>query len=310
MPLSREAYEGKTERGLMVLIMLRRLITGMILFSVLFCLLAGESNADAARKHFIMGILPCSDVELSFKKFHLLIAYLKKQTGLELVTVLPKDFEEFEWAIKNGEIDFAFQDPHTYVRLARLYHRDALIRALTTNGETYQYGLIVTMKGSGINKMDDLRGKTVMFGPKFSSTKWIAAKEAFKDNGILIDKDLRAYFNGGCCEDIAFNVYLKSVDAGVVCDHFLDEHSDKQKELGINIKQFNVIGKTGPVPTKVFAARKELDSSLVIKMNQALLDLDKNNPAHAQILYPAEFGGFQKSEDKDYDTIRILVGDK
>jgi len=291
-------------------IMLRRLNKWTIFVSVFFCVLASASYAEVSRKHIIIEILPCSDVVMSFKKFHPLIKYLKQQTGLDIETIVPKDFEEFEWAIKNGDIDFAFQDPHTYVNLAKLYNRNALIRALTRRGETYQYALIIARKGSGINKVGDLRGKTVMFGPKLSATKWIAAKEVFKENGILIDKDLRAYLNGGCCEDIAFNVYLKAVDAGVVCEHFLEGHPEKQKELGINVKRIIVIGRTGPVPTRVFAARKELDSGVITKINQALLCLDKNNPAHAEILYPAELGGFQKSKDKDYDGMRTLIGAK
>jgi len=281
-----------------------------IFASVVFCLLASVSYAEVSRKNIIIEILPCSDVVMSFKKFHPLIKYLKQQTGLAIEAVIPKDFEEFEWAIKNGDIDFAFQDPHTYVKLARLYNRDALIRALTRNGETYQHGLIIAGKGSGINKVGDLRGKTFMFGPKLSATKWIAAKEVFKRNGINIDKDLRAYLNGGCCEDIAFNVYLKAVDAGAVCDHFLEEHPGKLKDLGINVKQINIIERTRAVPTRVFAARKELDSVVVTKINQALLSLDKNNSAHAEILYPAELGGFQKSKDKDYEGLRILMGGK
>ena len=149
-----------------------------------------------------------------------------------------------------------------------------------------------------------------MFGPKLSSTKWIAAKEMFKENGINIDKDLKAYSNGGCCEDIAFNVFLKAVDAGVVCDHFIEEHSDKQKELGINVKQIIVIGRTKPVPTKIFAARKEINNGIVTKINQLLLRLDRNHPAHAEILFPAELGGFQKARDEDYDGIRAFLGAK
>jgi hypothetical protein len=215
-----------------------------------------------------------------------------------------------KWALKNGDIDFALQDPHTYVSLAKSYNRGSLLRTLTKDGKTSQYGLIIARKGSGINHVRDLRGKTVMFGPKLSSTKWIAAKEMFKEYAINIDKDLTAYSNGGCCEDIAFNVYLKAVDAGVVCDPFLEEHSDKQKELGINVKQLIVIGRTGPVPTKIFAARRELNTGIVAKINQMLLNLDRNLPAHAEILHPAELGGFQKARDEDYDGIRAVVGAK
>lgn len=290
--------------------MLRRLSRRVILCSLFMCFLVGASYAEGIKKHIKIAVLPCSDVEMTFKKFHPLITYLKQQTGFDVEVVVPRDYAEFEWAIKNGDIDFAFQDPHTYVRLARLYKKGALIRTLTRKGETSQCGLIIARKGSGINNVKDLRGKTVMFGPKLSATKWIAAKEVFKENGIDIDRDLRAYHNGGCCEDIAFNVYLKAVGAGVVCDHFLEEHSEDRNELGIDAKQIIVIGRTKSVPTRVFAARKELSNSIVTKINQALLSLDKKNPAHAKILYPAEFGGFQKSKDEDYDRIRILIGAK
>ena len=283
----------------------------MMLVLVLMVFLNGVSSAEVAGNQIIrMNILPCSDVVMSFKKFHPLISYLKKQTGFDIETVVPKNFEELEWALKNGDVDFALQDPHTYVSLAKSYNRNALLQTLTRDGKTSQYGLIIARKGTGINHVRDLREKTVMFGPKLSSTKWIAAKEMFKENGINIEKDLKAYSNGGCCEDIAFNVYLKAVDAGVVCDHFLEEHSEKQKELGINVKQLIVIGRTGPVPTKIFAARRELNTGIVAKINQMLLNLDRNLPAHAEILHPAELGGFQKARDEDYDGIRAVVGAK
>ncbi len=287
--------------------MLRRVRRGIILSALFICILVWASYAETFKKNIIIAVLPCSDVEMTFKKFHPLITYLKQQTGFDVEIMVPRDDAEFEWAIKNGDIDFALQDFHTYIRLARLYKKDALIRALTREGETSQRGAIIVRKDSSINTIKDLRGKTVMFGPKLSATKWIAAKEVFKENGIDIDKDLRAYQNGGCCEDIAFNVYLKAVDAGVVCDHFLEEHSEDRNDLGMDPKQLKVIGKTKAVPTRVFTARKELSNIIINRINQALLDLNKKNPEHGKILYPAELGGFQKAEDKDYDKIRSLL---
>lgn len=290
--------------------MLRNISRRIILCALFMCIMIGSSYAESVKKNIIIAVLPCSDVEMTFKKFHPLITYLEQQTGLDIEIMVPRDYAEFEWAIKNGDIDFALQDPHTYLRLAKSYKKDSLIRSLTREGETSQRGAIIVRKGRSINNVEDLRGKTVMFGPKLSMTKWIAAKEIFKDNGIDIDKDLRAYSNGGCCEDIAFNVYLKAVDAGVVCDHFFEEHSEDRNELGMDPKQLIVIGRTKAVPTRVFTARKELSNSIVNRINQALLDLDKKNPEHAKILYPAELGGFQKAKDKDYDGIRNLIGAK
>ncbi len=80
-----------------------------------------------------------------------------------------------------------------------------------------------------------------MFGPKSSTAKWLAARLLFQENGVDIDKNLKAYVNGGCCEDIAFSVFLKSVEAGVVGGHFLAEHEEKQKELGLEASKMIII---------------------------------------------------------------------
>ena len=105
-------------------------------------------------------------------------------------------------------------------------------------------------------------------------------------------------------------LYIKRVDAGLVCDHFFSGHPRRQPELGIDIKQIIDICRTKLIPTRVFAARPEISKAVVAKVNQALLRLDKEKHAHTKILSRAELGGFQKSKDEDYDGIRMLIGDK
>ena len=118
---------------------------------------------------------------------------------------------------------------------------------------------------------------------------------------------MKAYSNGTCCEDIAFNVYLKTIDAGVVCDHFFEEHSEKQQELGIDAKEIVIIDRTRLIPINVFAASRAVSKDIINTINQALLRLDKEKSAHTKLLYPAELGGFEKSSDKDYDDMRMLI---
>jgi len=269
----------------------------------------GECQPVETGKHLTVAILPCYDIVMNFKKFHPLITYLKQETGLQMNMVVPKDFEQLRASLKGGEIDFALQDPHTYVMLASLLNTDAIIMALTWEGSVLQHGVIITRNDSGIKSVNDLKGKSLMFGPKLSFSKWIAARDLLKDNDIDIDKDLKGYQNGGCCQDIAFNVYLKSVDSGVVCDHFLKGQSKSDNDLGLDFDQLIAIAETGSVPTRVFAARKERDRNLVRRVNEALLKLDKSNPDHAAILYQAELGGFRKANDHDYDRVRDLMGE-
>ncbi len=156
-------------------------------------------SAESEKRPLTIAVLPCTDIVMTFKKFHPLVTYLTQNTGLPIRLVVPEDFTKFETSLENSEIDFALQDPHTFLKLSKLFDKDSLLRTLNQEGGTTQSGVFIVRKGSGINKIADLKGKTVMFGPKFSASKWLAARLLLKENGINIDSDLKAYQNGGCC---------------------------------------------------------------------------------------------------------------
>jgi phosphonate transport system substrate-binding protein len=283
------------------------------LFVLLFMMISlhvTPVSAEVEKNPITIAVLPCTDIVMTFKKFHPLVTYLTQKTGLPIRLVVPENLTKFETSINSGEIDFALQDPHTFLKLSDLFYKDSLLRALNLEGGTTQSGVIIVRKDCGIQKVTDLKGKTVMFGPKFSASKWLAGRLLLEENGINIEKDLKAYLNGGCCEDIAFNVYLKAVDAGVVCDHFAGEHEDKQKELGIDASQIMVIAKTKDVPMKIFGARKGIEKDVITKIKQALLHLDRHNPNQMKILYQAELGGFQEYSDGDFGLIRMMMSSK
>ena len=279
-----------------------------IFIAIFLCFWAVTTTAYGEKTDITIAILPCSDEVMTLKKFYPLTTYLKKQTGLDIHIVVPKDFDSLQSGLLKHDIDFTLQDPHTYVKLSQLFKKDTLIRTFNPEGKTCENGVFVARKDSGIKNIGDLRGKTVLFGPKLSLTRWIAAKELLTDNGIDLDKDLKGYFNSGCCVDIVFNVYLKEADAGVVCKHFLESGSYGRVDLGVDLQQLVVIGQTKEVPMRIFTAHKDLPDDIVSSVIQALLELDRQNPAHEKILSSAELGGFQKTNDKEYDDIRTLIG--
>lgn len=285
--------------------MSKSLNKGIVLGALIVGWLATASHVGWAEKPVTIAVFPCTDVVMVFKKFHPLVTYLEQETGLDIRLVVPADLAEFEKAIRNEDIDFAFQDAQTYIRFAGLYNKGALLRALTHEGRTIQCGVVIVKKGSGIDSVLDLKGKSVMFGPEFSSVRWVAAKLLFEEHGLNIEKDLKAYSHGRHCQDIAFNVQFNAVDAGVVCDHFLEGRSEKQHELGVDPETLVVIGRTKLVPMRVFGPGQYVNSGIVSKVNQALLNLDGKVPAHEEILCHAELGGFQESKDEDYDHIRV-----
>lgn len=264
--------------------------------------------AGATRTRVTVAVLPCNDEVMTITKFSPLMQHLREQTGFEFTMVVSTSIAKFEKSLKNGDFDFVFQDPNTYAAYAGYFQPASLLGAIGRDGADLQHGIVIVRSDRGIGTIEDLRGKNVMFGNELSAVKWAAARDLFEDHGIDIEKDLRSHSKGGCCEDIAFNVFLGAVDAGVVCAHFLSEHSEKQKALGVDANALVSVGRTRPVPERVFAARRETESAVVEKVVQALLGLDRGNPQQREILSRAELGGFRRAADAEYDVMRVRPG--
>ena len=258
---------------------------------------AGQSGN--APDGLLLAVLPCSNIETTFKKFYPLLSYLKAETGIPVTITVPTELSEFESLIKNGSVDFALQDPHTYRQVSKDFDGSTLLQTVALNGTTSQSGVLIVRRERGLRSLADLRGKTVMFGPRTSTPKWVAARMLFEAGGVSVDRHLRAV-NGGCCEDIAFEVFVRTVDAGVICDHFLAQHEARQKELGVDPASLDVIGRTPAFPTRVFAARRGVPAERAGAVIAALLRLDANLPAQAAVLKSAEIRGFVRTTEQAY----------
>lgn len=288
---------------------MRRRAPGTLIAAVLAAAtLAASTVGSAGRREdrVRLALLPCSNIETTFRKFQPLLAHLKAATGLTVTIAVPTDLAELEALIKNGQIDFALQDPHTFALTARWFDRATVLQTRALDGTTSQSGVVVVRRDSGLSRLSQLRGRTVMFGPRASTAKWIAARLLFGSSGIDVDRDLKAS-NGGCCEDIAFAVSLRSVDAGVICDHFLSRHEDKQKDLGVDTAALVGIARTPAFPTRVFAARQGAAREATDAITQALLRLDPAVEEHARLLSSAEMRGFQRATEADYQALLALA---
>ena len=134
------------------------------------------------------------------------------------------------------------RNPHTYASLARFFDKTTLLGTVAEDGTTAQSGVVVVRRDSGVTRLSQLRGRTVLFGPRTSTSKWVAATMLLQSAGIDVGRDIKAV-NGGCCEDIAFAVAIRSVDAGVVCEHFIRQHEARQGELGVDADALRVIAR-------------------------------------------------------------------
>ena len=63
--------------------------------AIFLFLLVGFSYAAETQKPIKIAILPCNNIEITFKKFYPLIRYLIQRTNIEMRIVVPADFTAF-----------------------------------------------------------------------------------------------------------------------------------------------------------------------------------------------------------------------
>jgi phosphate/phosphite/phosphonate ABC transporter binding protein len=278
---------------------MKRILSSSLLIIAACAMLTRPTGAAAPAADLSLAVLPCTNVESTFRKFYPLIHHLKQSAGVTVRLVVPGDLAEFEALLKNGQVDAALQDPHTYASLARYFDNTTLLGTVAEDGTTAQSGVVVVRRDSGVTRLSQLRGRTVLFGPRTSTSKWVAATMLLQAAGIDAGRDIKAA-NGGCCEDIAFAVTIRSVDAGVVCEHFIRLHEARQGELGVDTDALRVIAQTPPFPTRVLAARRGAPREAVTRLTTALLRLDASDPSQARILASAEILGFKRTTEAEY----------
>ena len=92
----------------------------ILVIAIIVSSLVSFGNAAEPPRPIQIAILPCENIETTFKKFYPFLRYVGQQTDLEVNLMVPTDFSTFETWLRKGEIDFALQDPHTYLMTINL----------------------------------------------------------------------------------------------------------------------------------------------------------------------------------------------
>ncbi len=145
--------------------------------------------------------------------------YLSAQIEGYRFEIVPLSFEYLSKAVKKREIDFVVTNTAYYVELEALYgvSRIATLKTLSLSGvvQTRFGGVILTKAGSGIERIEGLRGKRFGAVDRQSFGGWIMAQKELKDHGIETD-DLGSLRFFGSHDAVIFAIQNGEIDAGTV----------------------------------------------------------------------------------------------
>jgi phosphonate transport system substrate-binding protein len=243
---------------------------------------------------------------VSYQRHHLLVEYLSKATGLRIRQVYPDTFDEHMNMVGRGLIDISFINPFIYVKIADRYGAMAFARVVESSGELNFRGQVICRADNPhIKNLADLKSKRWIAVDPSSAGGYLYHWGLFLENGLSRDDFAEIAFApgpGGKQEKVVMAVFSGKYDFGTVREGTLNLLASK-----IDLKQIRVLAHTPWYPGWLYAARQGLDRGVVEKIKQALLALNKNNPADAAILQKAGFTAVLPLGQVNFEPVRRLV---
>ena len=165
------------------------------LVSVLAIGLITLLTSSAAVADLTMGVFPRRPVAKTYKSFKPLAEKLSKALGEPVKLVVAKNFKEFWKGAQSGKYDIVHYNQYHYL----LSHKAKGYKVIDVNeefGSDRIAGSIIVRKDSGINAINDLKGKTILFGGgKKAMGSYIAPTSILIKAGLVAGKDYTVKFS-------------------------------------------------------------------------------------------------------------------
>lgn len=326
-------------------ISVRRLVTCSVMLALLSACGGEEESVLRVEDvptdwpaEFILGFFGSDDAIEVMENNEPIRAYLEQRLQIPVRMYTGTSYSAVIEAMRAGRVDAMAVGPLAYILAVEEAGAEALAVLVTDNGEqaryradtdTVYFSAIITIKGSGIRTLEDLRGRDFNFVDPASMSGHLAPRALLLKHGIDPDRDMKTFFAGSHPTSL-FTVKEGRSDAGSTMLGLLYRMQD---EGLIDFCGFDdtelatpeviaaiydrcpdghivMLGLTEPMPSTPFAVRRNLPESFKTAVKSALLAV-RSDPGLMEALPAyyvdpsAELG--LAHLDQFYDSVRELA---
>lgn len=270
---------------------------------------AGGPGGSSDEPPIKIGYMICNSLEESKERFEPITAYLTEKIGRPFESTFVNTFA-FEDLVRQKKVDFTHSNSILYIIFAKDYGATLVATDVRGRHGPNDTGAIVALKKSGIETLEDIRGKTMVFGPALAPFGYMAQYYLMLKNGIDPEEDLPFYaipWGAYKHEKLIYGVMFGAYDVGAAPRLDLDLMAHEGK---INLKDFNIIAESIPMPYCTISALSHVDADLVQEVRQVLVSMkvDETVLVNGEVVNIAKRsyndGGFVEIPDSEYDPIR------
>lgn len=229
----------------------------------------------------VVALKPDKDPDAMIAERAQLSQYLSKQLGKPVEVIVPLSSAVILEGLGNGTIDLAYLAATDMLNAMKEQTATVLL-AGEIDGKTSYQSYWITLKEKPYQSVDDLKGKSIAFSSKTSTSGYVIPLWDLRQRNLISDSGKAEEFFG------AGNVWFGSgyvsavervlhgdAEAAAVSYYVLD----KDKHLTAEQRQkLRRLAEQGPVPTHVVAIRSQISDADRAALRNALLSMDRENP--------------------------------
>jgi eukaryotic-like serine/threonine-protein kinase len=232
-----------------------------------------------------------------------LVRFLSERLRQPVEIQVLEDYVDLSAQLAAGKLEIAALSSYAYVRAKRQWPGLQLIAThVTAAGTTYE-GHIVAKVDSGIETLQDLRGKVFCYIGPNSSSGYLYPRAVFRKHGMDPDKSFKATRFSGDHLAALHAVESGACDAAAV---FAGIFFEAEKH-NISAQKYTILATTPRIPYDAYCVPPSLPPARMAALRDALLALAPGSDLARRYLgEKSRVTGFAPADDKAYDSVRRI----
>ncbi|MEX5744378.1 putative selenate ABC transporter substrate-binding protein [Massilia sp. X63] len=236
------------------------------------------------------------------RKFKPLGDYLAKATGLKVEFTPVTDYAASVEGLINRKIDMVWFGGFTFVQAN--VRSKGQVTPLVQRAEDEKFRSVFITTNPSINKLEDLKGKTLSFGSESSTSGHLMPRSYLLAAKINPDTDLKRVAFSGAHDATVAAVAGGKVDAGALNISVWDKLVETKK---VDPKVVRVFYTTPGYYDYNWTVRSDMNPALQKKILEAFLALDASTPEGKQILELQRATKFVPTKASNYQAIEAAA---
>ena len=279
---------------------LKSLLSASVAASLLFAA-PGASAQNTPGVLKVSAIPDEAPTELQ-RKFKPLGDYLAKATGLKVEFTPVTDYAASVEGLVNKKLDMVWFGGFTFVQAN--VRSKGQVTPLVQRAEDEKFRSVFVTTQPGINKLEDLRGKTLSFGSESSTSGHLMPRSFLLGAKINPDTDLKRISFSGAHDATVAAVAGGKVDAGALNISVWEKLVEGKK---VDPKTVRVFYTTPGYYDYNWSVRSDMNPALQKKIRDAFLALNDATPEGREILELQRASKFVPTKVENYKAIEAAA---